>query len=76
VARPVIAAIPALGYQKQFLIFELGALIFRATLLFIGIHFFMDAVVAVAVFSFANFILYFLIIFLLLAHARKKIDLN
>jgi len=76
VARPVIAAIPALGYQKQFLIFELGALILRVSTLFVGVHYFADAVVAVSIFSFANFFLYLSLIALLVWYARRKISLN
>jgi O-antigen/teichoic acid export membrane protein len=73
IARPVIVAIPALGYQRQFLIFELFALILRAAVIFIGVDYFSNAVVAISIFSFANFFLYIALIVTLVAHAKKHL---
>lgn len=57
-SRPVISAIPALGLQRQFLLFEIAAFLLRAIALAIGYVVFSSATSSIAVFSLANAVLY------------------
>ena len=66
-ARPVISAIPVLGLQKGFLVFEVFFLPLKFFSLYLGV-FFNGATVSVALYSVINSVFY---IFLFLVVSRK-----
>lgn len=69
VSRPVIAAIPALSLQREFLIFEILALLARGVAIVLGYIIFSSAVMAIAVFSLVNAAIYLFLTLYVVARA-------
>jgi O-antigen/teichoic acid export membrane protein len=60
--RPIVSAIPALHLQGFFLSYEIIGITMRMLAIFIGFYIFSNDIYAVAIFSFTNVLLYFVLI--------------
>ncbi|SHG03496.1 lipopolysaccharide biosynthesis protein [Ornithinibacillus halophilus] len=61
ITRPVIAAIPVLNMQRQFLFYEIVSAIIKLSALFIGVYYFNSDIYAVAFYSLSAMFLYIIL---------------
>lgn len=69
VTRPIVAAIPALGLQREFLIFEVLSIVLRVAGMAVSYYLWSSAVVVVAVYSVINVFIYLFLFLLVLRKA-------